>query len=86
MVIGGFCVVLSTCLAVLLGSPCRSVGPLSAQPQHGFAAPNTIADSLVHHAQTNLGPIPCPQVATLKIAIILLFAICCRLRDVLSGK
>ena len=68
MAVGGFCVVLSTCLAVLLGSPCRSVGPLSAQPQHGFSAPNTIGVSLVHHAQTNFGPIPCPQVATLKIS------------------
>ena len=38
---GDLCVVLSTCLAVHLGSPSRSVGPLSAQLQHVFAVSNT---------------------------------------------
>ena len=64
---GDFCLVLSTCLAVHLGSPCRSVGPLSAQLQHVSAVPNTTGVSLVHHAQTNFGPAPCAPAATLKI-------------------
>ena len=60
MAVRDSCVVLLSCLGLPPGSPGRWVSPLSALLRHVFSVPNTTGVSLVHHAVTNFGPIPCP--------------------------
>lgn len=50
------CVILSTCMTVILGKPYRYVSSLTAQ----FAVPNTTGVFLVHQAEKKFGPTPFP--------------------------